>query len=161
MNVKKIISVILVVVWMSVIFSFSNQQGEGSGNTSRKVCEVIISIVDISDQYTEMEKEQIIKILEPVIRKEAHYTIYLIGGILIANSVYQFYNKEQKMILISTIIGVLYAISDEVHQLAVAGRSGRIIDVIIDSLGIMTGIMLFLVIKYSIKGIKEKSKIRG
>lgn len=161
MNVKKIISVILVVVWMSVIFSFSNQQGEGSGNTSRKVCEVIISIVDISDQYIEMEKEQIIKILEPVIRKEAHYTIYLIGGILIANSVYQFYNKEQKMILISTIIGVLYAISDEVHQLAVAGRSGRIIDVIIDSLGIMTGVAVFLLLLQICKKLQMKKKIRG
>lgn len=161
MNLKKIISIILVVVWMSAIFGFSNQQGEGSGNTSRKVCEVIINILDINNQYTEIEKEEIIKIIEPFIRKVAHYSIYLLGGILITNSVYQFCNKEPKLILISTIIGVLYAISDEVHQLAVAGRSGRIIDVIIDSLGILTGVVVFLLLLQICKKLQMKKKIRG
>lgn len=153
MNVKKILSIILVVIWMSVIFSFSSQQGEGSGNTSRKVCEIVIDVVDIRNKYTDIQKEQIITILEPVIRKVAHYTIYLVGGILISNCIYRFYNKDNKLILLSTIIGVGYAISDEVHQLMVAGRNGKINDVIIDSLGIMTGIMLFLLMKQICKKI--------
>lgn len=161
MNIKKVISIFLVIIWMSVIFGFSNQQGKESGNTSRKVCEVIVNIVDISDKYTEVQKEEIIKILEPVIRKIAHYTIYLVGGILIANSAYQFFNKEKKIILISTIIGVLYAISDEVHQLTVAGRSGRAIDIIIDSLGIMTGVEVFLLLLQICKKLQMKKKIRG
>ena len=62
------------------------------------------------------------------------------------------------MILISTSIGVLYAISDELHQLMIAGRSGNIKDVIIDSLGILTGIMFFLLVSEIYKKIASKMK---
>ncbi|MBO5478787.1 MAG: VanZ family protein [Clostridia bacterium] len=162
MKVKKVVSIILVIVWMSIVFSFSNQQGESSGNTSRKVSEIIVNIIDFQNKYTDEQKEGLVKTIEPVIRKLAHYTIYAIGGIIIANCVYQFYNKEKTLIGISTIIGVLYAVSDELHQLMVDGRSGNIKDVIIDSLGIITGIIFFLLVKEIIsKVVNKKNTIRG
>lgn len=161
MNIKKVVSIILVVVWMGVIFGFSNQQGEGSSSTSRKVCEIIVEVLDIRNKYTDIEKENIVNILEPYIRKIAHYTIYLIGGILISNCVYQFQNNIKKLAFITLIIGIMYAICDELHQLAVAGRSGRIIDVIIDLLGILTGVVVFLLLLQICKKLQMKKKIRG
>lgn len=125
MNVKKIISIILVTIWMIIIFYFSNQQGESSGNTSKTISRLIVSIIDIQKQYTVQEQETLIEIVEPIIRKLAHYTIYAIGGIAIANCVSQFYNKEKMLIQMSAVIGILYAISDEIHQLIIPGRRGN------------------------------------
>ncbi len=156
MNLKKIISIMVVLMWMSVVFYFSNQQGEGSGNTSRTVSKIIVNIIDIQKQYTSQQTEELIQIVEPIIRKIAHYTIYAIGGLAIANCVYQFFNKENIMIGISMTIGVLYAISDEIHQFIIPGRSGNIKDVVIDSLGIVTGIIVFLLTKEIYKKIKCK-----
>lgn len=147
MKMKKAISIILVIIWMGAMFWFSNQQGTGSSSTSKKVSEIIVNIIDIKQQYSDAEKEEIIKVVEPVIRKLAHYTFYALGGILIANCVYQFCNKEKCVITISAIIGIAYAASDEIHQFMVPGRSGNVKDVIIDSIGILTGIALFLLLK--------------
>lgn len=155
MRAKKVICIILVIIWMSAMFWFSNQQGAGSSSTSKKVSEIIVNIIDIKQHYSETQREQIIKLIEPVIRKLAHYTLYAIGGILIANCIYQFCDKEKRVIIISAIIGIAYAASDETHQLMVPGRSGSIKDVIIDSIGILTGIALFLLAKEIIKRLLE------
>jgi VanZ family protein len=45
----------------------------------------------------------------------------------------------------------MYAITDEVHQIYVPGRSGGRKDILIDSLGILTGIGVVLLIKKIIK----------
>lgn len=155
MKVKKAICIILVIIWMSAMFWFSNQQGTGSSSTSKKVSQIIVNIIDIKKQYSDAEKEEIIKVVEPVIRKLAHYTLYAIGGILITNCVYQFCNKEKRVIVISSIIGIVYAASDEIHQFMVPGRSGNIKDVTIDSIGILTGIALLLLAKEIIKRLLE------
>ena len=151
MNIKKAVCIILVIIWMSAIFSFSSQQGTGSSSTSKKVSKIIVNIIDIKKQYSNAKKEEIVEVIEPIIRKLAHYTFYAIGGLLITNCVYQFCDKEKHIISISTIVGIAYAASDEMHQLMVPGRSGNIKDVIIDSIGILTGIALFLLAKEIIR----------
>lgn len=158
MNIRKVISAILVVLWMITIFHFSNQQGTGSSNTSKKVASIIINVFDIRQENTEQEKEEIVKIIEPYIRKIAHYTIYIVGGILIANCINSFTNKDKTLIISSAISGVLYAVSDETHQLLVDGRSGKVIDVVIDSIGIFTGIAIYLLIKQIVGRFK---KVKG
>lgn len=143
------------------MFWFSNQQGIGSSSTSKKVSEIIVNIIDIIDinkQYSDTQKEEIIEVIEPIIRKLAHYTFYAIGGILIANCVYQFCSEEKRVIAISAIIGIVYAASDEIHQLMVPGRSGNIKDIMIDSIGVLTGIALFLLVKEIIKIMLAKFK---
>lgn len=146
MNVKKTISIILVCIWMSVVFSFSNQQGKNSSNISRKASEIIVNIIDIQNKYTNIEKEEQVKKVEPIIRKLAHYTIYMVGGSIIMNCMMQFCKKEKVAIGCSLLIGIFYAMGDEMHQLLVVGRSGNIKDIIIDSLGIGTGIFVYLLV---------------
>lgn len=60
----------------------------------------------------------------------------------------------------SIILGVIYAVSDELHQLFVPGRAGRITDVMIDSLGLMTGILFayILLLLYAEKQAKSRKK---
>ncbi len=155
-KLKKAISIITVIIWMISIFSFSNQQGESSSSTSKKVSKIIVNIIDIKHEYNEEKKQQIISNIEPYIRKLAHFSLYAIGGVLLMNVVRLFLLKENMQILTSSSIGILYAAIDEIHQLVIPGRSGKITDVLIDSLGILTGIMVFMLCDKVVKIIKEK-----
>ena len=161
MNIRKVLSTVLVIIWMLTIFYFSHQQGTGSSSTSKKVTEAIVNILDIKKEMTEENKEEIVKIIEPIIRKLAHYTLYMLGGILIINCIDAYIKEDIKIIICSSLIGVIYAVSDELHQLFVNGRSGKIIDVVIDSIGIFTGIAMYLVVKKIIEAIVDRKKIKG
>lgn len=159
MNLKKIISIILVIGWMIIVFTFSNQKGEGSGNTSRMIATKIVEIVDIQNSISYEDKEIMVQKIEPVIRKLAHYFIYTLGGILIINCIYIFISVEKRAIAYSAIIGVIYAASDEIHQLFIEDRSSRIADVVIDSLGILTGIAIYLLVKKILEIFAKKANI--
>lgn len=161
MNIRKLLSTILVIIWMITIYYFSNQQGTGSSNTSKKVASVIVNICDIKKEMTEQQKEEVIVVIEPIIRKLAHYTIYMVGGLLLVNCAYAYMSDEKRVILFSSIIGVIYAASDEIHQLFVDGRSGKILDVAIDSIGIFTGIAVYMVIRKMVEYIVDRKRIKG
>ena len=44
----------------------------------------------------------------------------------------------------SAIIGVTYAITDEIHQAFTPGRAPSVTDVCIDSIGVLTGIFILI-----------------
>src|SRR3954469_3828583 len=71
---------------------------------------------------------------DTVLRKGAHVTEYAILGLLLFRAV----GREVPAFL----VGVAYAITDEVHQYFVQGRHASPIDVAIDSAGILLGIVL-------------------
>ena len=71
---------------------------------------------------------------DTVLRKGAHVTEYAILGLLLLRAV----GRE----LPAFLIGVAYAITDEVHQHFVQGRHAAPVDVAIDSAGILLGIVL-------------------
>lgn len=75
MRRTKIILIILVLIWMSTIFYFSSQPGDESKTTSSTVTKIIARVIYDETAEDYLEKEQA---LDPVIRKLAHYTIYLI-----------------------------------------------------------------------------------
>ena len=153
----KILKIILIVAWMVIVFSFSNQGGTKSGNTSRKVTVAVVQV--ISDKPIE-ENEQLIEKVDKVIRKLAHYTIYTIGGFLIMNYAYTTEKTTKKKILYSIVFGAFYAVTDEMHQFFVSGRSARIFDVGIDSLGVTTGVLIYLIIRNAITIIATKLRER-
>lgn len=149
----KIFKIILIVIWMTVVFTFSNEGGTKSSNTSRKVTEVIVQT--ISDKSID-ENEQLIEKTDKIVRKLAHYTIYTIGGILIFSYVNTIDKSKKEKILYSIAFGACYAVTDEIHQFFVSGRSARIFDVGIDTLGVITGIGIYLLIIKIIKTTKTK-----
>ena len=131
---KKTFKIILAILWMIVIFSFSNQKATESTELSDGFIKNTIGKV-----FKIENKEELDKFITPV-RKSAHFFIYLILGILVLNC---FESINKYTILYSIIICFLYSISDEIHQLFVIGRSGEIKDVIIDTLGSVLGISLY------------------
>jgi VanZ family protein len=52
--------------------------------------------------------------------------------------------KRIKILPAATIIGVLYGISDEIHQLFVPGRYFSLQDILINSIGVILASTLYL-----------------
>jgi hypothetical protein len=154
-KVKKIISIILVVLWMITVFYFSSEIGDDSSQTSGNTIRKIITF--INKNMSEQKLEEIIELLQPFVRKLAHFTLYTIGGILIYNIMNQTNNSNKNKIIKSQLLGSIYAITDELHQYFVPGRSCRLFDVFIDSCGIFTGIIIYILILKMIFIVKKKS----
>ena len=60
--------------------------------------------------------------------------------------------------LFSLLIGIEYAIIDEIHQLFIEGRAGKIVDVWIDSIGVCIGICVTMLFYKIIMQIFHKRK---
>lgn len=60
-------------------------------------------------------------------------------------------------IIFSLLICILYAISDEIHQVFVPGREAQVKDVIIDSGGAAVGIGVYLIINRKKNNTKVKN----
>ena len=142
MKTKKIITFILIVLWMILIFYFSNQVSDESSKLSGGLTHKILEAIHMLDGKTLEEQLTI----ETLIRKLAHFSLYAIGGIIIFLHVNLYEITEKRKVITSWTIGTTYAISDEIHQLFVPGRSGEIRDVCIDSLGIVMGITIIILI---------------
>lgn len=140
--IRKIIKLILIILWMGLIFSFSNDTGKVS---TKKSDGFIIKLVEsISGRkLSESEKEKWTAYLVVPVRKGAHLGVYFILGLLIISFINEFISISYKSILIAIGISVLYACSDEIHQLLVPGRSGQIKDVILDAIGSIFGIISY------------------
>ena len=139
---KKIISFIVLILWMIVIFSFSSADANKSTGTSDKVITTMIEIKDkiTNNETPNNEKEIIVKNSSFYIRKLAHITEYLILGFLMFNLLNQ---CSVTNIYYAIGLSILYSCTDEFHQLFISGRSGSIRDVLIDSIGILIGTYLY------------------
>lgn len=96
---KKTLTIILIITWMITVFMFSHQPSDKSSSLSEGFTTKILKILNL---YPE-NQEQLDKI-ETVIRKLAHYTIYLIGGILIYTHINLYNTKTGNKIVISQAI---------------------------------------------------------
>ena len=139
---RKVIKFTLVICCMLIIFMFSSDSGTAS---SKKSDSVIINLVEVISNKKVNNKDRdkyIEKYVFPV-RKCAHFTIYLILGILVISLLSEYRILNFKIVLYTLLIVFLYACSDEFHQLFVSGRSSEIGDVLIDSSGGFIGSYLY------------------
>ena len=134
-NKRLVLAWTLLILWMLFIFIMSSFNGVMSSNQSGSIATLIYNLFDISDT----EKVSFI------VRKCAHVSEFFILGILVINLVSKYNVKH--IYLISFIICVLYASSDEFHQLFVPGRSGQVTDVLIDLIGVVLGLLLVFLIR--------------
>jgi VanZ family protein len=71
---------------------------------------------------------------DTVLRKLAHLAEYAVLGALL----YRALRREPAAIA----LGSLYAVTDEVHQAFVSGRQGSPLDWLIDTVGVVAGVLL-------------------
>lgn len=173
-KILKIISTIFVLVWMITVFIFSSQDGTQTLNTSGAFIQVIDSTLNnvesnntnktdtVNTQDNNNKKYNYSKELQTFVRKNAHYFLYTVGGIILSVFFYAFLKENKKIYAFAILTGTIYAMSDEFHQKFIAGRTSRITDVGIDTLGVITGTILFMVfINILIRSKKKKSENGG
>ncbi len=145
MSKRRLILMILSLVWMVVIFCFSARDADESEEDSYKVGLTVGKIVvpDFEDKSETEQLEFAQKIDHPV-RKAAHATEYAVLAMLLVGA---FYPLGKLGLVLPFIISAVYATTDEIHQLFVSGRDGNVTDVMIDSSGALLGVLvLFMII---------------
>ena len=128
-NILRAILIILLLIMFGTIFNFSNQNGDKSGSLSREVTEKVTQNINSIQKLEKSEKEKVLNKIDL---------------------------KNIKRAGISLGISALYAATDEFHQLFIPDRTSSVFDVLIDSSGALTGIILtFLVIRLAKKILKK------
>jgi len=138
-NLYKILSWIMVVVWMGLIFYLSHQPATESDQLSGSVVDLVIQTFERVLPFIHLDWPG----FHHIVRKSAHLTAYLILGVFILHALRQMKLLSWHSIVGALIICVCYAISDEIHQLFIPGRSGEVKDVLIDSVGATIGVGLY------------------
>lgn len=134
---KKHLYLLLCFFWMAVIFWFSAQVGDDSQGMSDCIINMLDSIFHTHILQGGGVLEETVSFL---VRKAAHMSEYAVLGMLFAAYLKEIGKKHYVWIALLGV--VLYACSDEFHQLFVAGRSGQLKDVCIDTLGGSLGLMV-------------------
>lgn len=157
-NILRIILILLLLGTFYIIFGFSSQDGEKSGSLSRRITEKIATLIPQIQKENEIEKENIMNTMESIIRKMAHFSIYTAVGLLLMALVSTYNIKEKNRLIISLTTGIIYATSDEIHQSFVPGRSPMITDIVIDTMGVILGILLIILGKKIIKKYRKNKQ---
>ncbi|MBX9139310.1 MULTISPECIES: VanZ family protein [unclassified Clostridium] len=145
-NKRVIISWTLLIGWMLFIFCMSNQPAEVSTKQSDLVIKLFSAIgIDLNTHLGSLASF--------IVRKAAHFTEYFIlyyFAILVCKN----YVDIKRARIYSLFIVLGYAITDEIHQYFIPGRSMAIRDVIIDFSGGVFGFIINWVI-YKLKYKKQ------
>lgn len=148
----------MVLLWFLLIFLLSNQVAENSSAMSGGISDYLWRLLNKIINGVELDLD----LFNHYIRKTAHFTLYFILGVLVYHGFYQIkQDVSNKYLLIAWMICIGYAISDEVHQYFIPGRSMQFTDVVIDSIGALLGLVLVMLIrKYLTNRKKRNDKTR-
>lgn len=158
---KDKVLIVLAIIWMGVIFMFSAQVSDESKSSSNKVTSAVVNtVISIKKENISEEKRQ--KIIEDktfIVRKSAHFTEYFILGLILILYLQTKEKLATKYIILAIIFCVLYATSDEIHQIFVDGRSCKIMDILIDTCGSSLAILGFTSIYKLTTNLKKQKEL--
>ena len=158
-NIIRAILIILLIATFVRIFCFSSQDGEESSAVSRKVTTAVTQNVKKIQDMDSKQRELTLDKIEHFIRKIAHFSIFTLVGILMMALMSTYDISKSKQILVSILVGIIYATSDEIHQYFIPGRSAMVTDVLIDTAGVCLGVSIVLMsLQIYIKICKKRQK---
>lgn len=153
---------VLALVQMVTIFVFSAQPAEISDETSASVIEVAAKFFNRAfEKLSLQEKLVVVNAWQTAVRKLAHFLVYTCLGFLLMGTAdfADRFTLKQRVYAVN-ITGLLYAISDEVHQAFVPGRSPQATDVLLDFSGILAGAFVFTLVHIIWRRYKNRLKKR-
>ncbi|MBQ5890419.1 MAG: VanZ family protein [Clostridia bacterium] len=147
---------LLVLLWMGLIFSFSGQTAEVSSEiSSSTTAKIIAQIYPGFNSLSPDEQAEIIDTAELFVRKAGHLIEYFILSALLVFALLFNNFKPINRAILAILISLIYAATDEIHQLFVSGRACRLSDVLIDTCGAAIFAVLYLL---AIKIFNRKEK---
>ena len=148
LNIYRCVTAAITLLWMVFIFSLSNDTAIESDKLSDGTLKFLFTLFYPNFESLSLLKQQ--ELVEPfalIIRKFAHFVLYFILGVLSSATLVSYRGIPYAFRgVISGAICVIFAITDEIHQLFVDGRSGEVADVLLDSTASIIGILVFYVI---------------
>lgn len=155
---RAVIFFILTIAVMIGIFLFSCENSDDSSETSGNIVEIVIEVCyDNFDEAPPAEQQDIYDSVSHIIRKTAHFTAFAALGFCVS----MFLGKRRVVSaksLGTLIFCFLYACSDELHQYFVPGRACMFTDVLIDTSGSLTGMLISLLILSIILSLRSVKK---
>ena len=142
-----VLTLLLVIAVMVMIYCFSAQTGEESGAMSGRITRWVLSlVVPDFDTWAAETQENLLYVVGFIIRKLAHFTEYALLGFSLLLHITQLRKKlsVRLPLLWAWGIGTVYAASDEIHQAFVGGRGPAVTDVMIDSAGVIAGVLILV-----------------
>ena len=128
--------------WLCVIWGHSLQPAVVSDNESGKWLEVLSKVFTFLNNENGMF----------MVRKAAHFTEYGILGVLLALELANFVKGWLRRFFEPLALALSAAFIDETIQLFVEGRSGQVVDILIDLAVAALGILITLAIIGNRKG---------
>ena len=157
----KPLSFLPLILMLMIIFSFSAQDGNDSGELSYEISYKIIEVKNniFHENKTEAEIAKGACDIHFYVRKAGHMTEYFMLCLTIIFPFYLYGMRGWKLFVMAVIMSACFAAGDEYHQSFVDGRGPSIIDVGIDTSGATIGAAvsaLLLKIKEKIKNVEKK-----
>ena len=138
----RILLTVMTAAVMALIFCFSMETAVHSDATSGRFARRVIAVLYPDyGQYSQAEQQKLYNEVQHVVRKTAHFCEYLLLGILMRLCFESWLGEKRQLSVTAWLAGTLYACSDELHQLVTDGRSGQWTDVLLDSAGVLAGVL--------------------
>lgn len=140
-----------------MMFGFSAQNGERSGNLSFFMSKRLVEFADFFslDDWSMEEVDTRAEQIDFLIRKAAHFSEYAVLGFLEFGLAVMWMKAGKGRVLLVAGILLLSGGMDEFHQMFVPGRYPSVWDVLLDTAGGLSGMALLLVINKIAFGRKE------
>ena len=140
----KPLSFLPAILMMYVIYSFSAQTGEVSGQLSYKISYKIVETKSqlLNENKSSAELAVSADTIHFYVRKAGHMTEYFLLAVAISFPLYVYGVRGIWLVILAGIICVGFAGLDEYHQSFVADRGPSLRDVGIDSIGALIGILM-------------------
>lgn len=138
---------ILVAIWL-----FSAQSAAESSGLSGSLARFLMRM-PFGDNL------ELVEDLDHILRKMAHFTIYGMLGVSLAGTVINW--RKGRVIALAVAVGAVVAMLDELHQSFVPGRGPSWSDVLLDTTGVIVGVMVVLGLRLMYWRRKAKNKERS
>lgn len=135
---KKYLILLSTVLWVGFIFYMSSRNAVQSMGDSSMIVDFIINTFKL--------RVETVGIITTLVRKGAHFSEYFILSTLCFFT-YRSFNKDKINFSFILLVCNLVAISDELLQGFIPGRSCQVKDVLIDFTGALTFLIIYSVIR--------------
>ena len=154
---KKLIKIgillLIAIIWMVCIFKLSGMNAKNSNGKSTGIIGLFIEdTLDLTNEYgitnshpNDAKIERASQLINAPLRKVIHASVYFVlafFAMVILNIIFE-HDDYYLTIIIALVVCVGFAATDEYHQTFVSGRTGQLLDVIIDSIGAIIGIAFY------------------
>ncbi|MBO7360670.1 MAG: VanZ family protein [Clostridia bacterium] len=186
LGIPVVISFLMALAVASLIFYFSSRPADASNSDSGRII-VFIARIFGYDVGSMPEAERILFLhkYNHAVRKAAHFSEFAALGFLVmhfldlsadASSLYVGFGFLRRLtgagdrqtyfrvifsprpVVIAVCFSVLYALSDEIHQIFIDGRAFGLADILIDSAGAVVGIAVCILFRTAAVGARKKKE---